>query len=240
MGNIEEKVMTAAEEPAEKITEDVKDNTVNNPAEDSTKNNEEPTIVIEKTNFDKQKEKIREFAQQKSLNPEFDRYETNDGLFGWFDHNITGKEMNEFVETLQKYIAGNNEYNKKLTKEFGQVYETFDALDNEYIQGILANIKATEKVSKENSETIKALQETIKKLKAIKEENDQYHRYIDSIGDDIEKLHKFSNELDNYNFKVSALESHNRTLSIMLYIVYAIAGCSLVTAIISITLLLAN
>ena len=248
----EEKTINTDEKSANESVEDLREDIVIDTADKSAKesvfdatsedenNNEEPVIVIEKTNFDQQKEKIKDCAEQKSLSPEFERYQTNDGLFGWFDHNITGREMNEFVEILQKYISGNNEYIKKIIKEFGQVYETFDVLDKEYIHGILTNIKATEKAGKDNTETIRALQSAVKKLKEIKEENKQYHQYIDSISDDIEKLNEFSQALGEYDNKVSELETHNKALTKMLYIAYAIAGSSFIAAIISIVLLISK
>lgn len=197
-------------------------------------------IQVEKTNFDKKKEQIKSFSDQKGLVPEFEPYKTNDGLFGWFDHSITGKEMNEFVQKLQQYISENNDNTKKIIKEFGQVYETFDALDSEYIHGILLSIKATEKVSRENTETIQALQATVKKLKEIKEENDAYHQYIDSIGEDLDKLHAFTQKLDDCKNKISDLETRNKILHKMLYIAYAIAGSSLLIAVISIILVFAK
>lgn len=43
---------------------------------------------IQKTDFEKQKDKLKEFSEQTSLNPEFETYKTNGGLFGWFDHTI--------------------------------------------------------------------------------------------------------------------------------------------------------
>ncbi len=191
---------------------------------------------IEKTNFDKQKNQLKEFSNQTTLNPEFETYKTNDGLFGWFDHAITGNEMNEFVKKLQKYISENNDAIKKLIKEFGEVYETFDTLDNEYIKGILLSIKATEKVSNDNAETIEALKQTVQKLKEIKEENGKYHEYIDSIGEDLKVLNDFHRKVDEYNIQLAESEQRNKKLSSLLTVSIAIAAGSIVMSIIGIIL----
>lgn len=233
----EDQTSSVTENPFSPETTANTDSLADEPDEKNEAVNSE-SIQVEKTNFDQKKEQIKSFSNQKSLIPEFEPYKTNDGLFGWFDHAITGKEMNEFVQKLQQYISENNGYTKKIIKEFGQVYETFDVLDSEYIHGILLNIKATEKVSKENAETIQALQATVKKLKEIKEENDAYHQYIDSIGDDLDKLHAFAQEFDDCKNKIANLESRNKALNKMLYIAYAIAGSSLLVAIISMILMI--
>lgn len=191
---------------------------------------------IEKTNFDKQKKQLKEFSSQTTLNPEFETYKTNDGLFGWFDHAITGNEMNEFVKKLQKYISENNDAIKKLIKEFGEVYETFDTLDNEYIKGILLSIKATEKVSNDNAETIEALQKTVQKLKEIKEENEKYHKYIDSIGEDLEVLNDFRSKVDEYEIQLADAEKKSKKQSSLLTIAIALAAGSIVMSIIGIIL----
>lgn len=191
---------------------------------------------IQKTDFEKQKDKLKEFSEQTSLNPEFETYKTNGGLFGWFDHTITGNEMNEFVRTLQKYVSENDDAIKKLIKEFGEVYETFDSLDNEYIKGILLSIEATEKVSKDNAETIQILQEAVQKLKEIKEENEKYHKYIDSIGNDIKALNEFNNKATQIEFQLKKLEKHNKRLNRLLLISILVGGLACLVAIIAIVL----
>ncbi|OUO18234.1 hypothetical protein B5F90_10455 [Alistipes sp. An31A] len=114
-----------------------------------------------------------------SLSP----FETKGKFLGsWSNHNITGKEMNDFVKTLQKtFIEINN--NTRTTYNFiGEVYSAFDALDKEYIQGILTAIESSKKASDQArkasdqalraqidiNQTVEALQLTVKSLLEFK------------------------------------------------------------------------
>ena len=107
-----------------------------------------------------------------SLSP----FETKGKFLGsWSNHNITGKEMNDFVKTLQKtFIEINN--NTRTTYNFiGEVYSAFDALDKEYIQGILTAIESSKKASDQAlraqidiNQTVDALQLTVKSLLEFK------------------------------------------------------------------------
>lgn len=144
---------------------------------------------IEKANFEKQKEELKTFAEQPATSTELDKFSTKGkfsdflggGLLGMLDHKVTGDEMNEFVAELQKCFVEINERDKKVIKEFGQVYETFESLDKGYIQGILIGMKSAEEASREAKvaqkdidDTIKALRLTVQKLQEFKKQINAY------------------------------------------------------------------
>ena len=144
---------------------------------------------IEKANFEKQKEELKTFAEQPATSNDLDKFSTKGkfsdflggGLLGMLDHKVTGDEMNEFVAELQKCFVEINERDKKVIKEFGQVYETFESLDKGYIQGILIGMKSAEEASREAKvaqkdidDTIKALRLTVQKLQEFKKQINAY------------------------------------------------------------------
>ena len=161
---------------------------------------------IEKTNFEKQKNELKSFAEQPATSTKLDKFSTNGkwsdflsgGLPGLLSgHKVTGDEINSLVTELQSCFAEINERDRRVIKEFGQVYETFEALDKGYIQGILIGLKSAEKASQEAKDaqkdvddTIKALQKTISKLKEFKDEVNGYTHLkdIDKIWNDILQL----------------------------------------------------
>lgn len=161
---------------------------------------------IEKVNFEKQKEELKEFIEQPVVSTELDTFATSGkmsdflsgGLVGVLSgHKVTGEELNSFVTKLQRCFVEINERNRKVIKGFGQIYETFEALDKGYIQGILIGVKSAEKASQEAKnaqkdvdDTIKALQGTINKLKEFKDEVGRYSHLkdIDKIWNDILQL----------------------------------------------------
>lgn len=192
---------------------------------------------IVKTDFEKQKKELKDFAEQPATSTELDKFSTSGkfsdflsgGLLGLIDHKVTGEEMNKLVTELQTCFAEINERDRKVIKEFGQVYETFEALDKGYIQGILIGVKSAEEASKEAKaaqkdidDTIKALKMTVQKLQEFKNQvNAHAHlKDIDVMWDDLRSLKKntdkVSSELEKQyeklEKKVSDLEKHKADL----------------------------
>lgn len=191
-----------------------------------------PEYSIQKADFEKQKKELKAFAEQPATSTELDKFSTDGqwsdfwsgGLAGVLSgHKVTGEEINSLVTKLQGCFAEINERDRKVIKEFGQVYETFEALDKGYIQGILIGVKSAEKASQEAkdaqediNDTIKALQITINKLKEFKGEIGRYAHLkdIDDIWQDIQRfeteLERISTELKTQGVdldkKISTLE----------------------------------
>ena len=193
---------------------------------------------IEKADFEKHKNELKEFSERPATSAELETFNTKGGPFGWFDHNVTGAEINELVLQLQRCFLEINERDKNVIREFGQVYETFEALDNEYIKGILTGIKSAEKASQEAKDaqkdiddTIDALQKTIEKLKEFKDEINNYThiKEIDSIWNDVKqcdkKIDDILKELERIKTKFKKREHYTNldSLNTKLRIVFIIA-----------------
>lgn len=133
-------------------------------------------IIIQKHNFDIAKNKIREFINNLPANPNFDMVKVDGGLFNWGKHKVTGEEMNQFIGEVQSRIISVNNALRDISKEFQDIYNAFDSLDNEYIQGILVSVRAAKKASDEAlsaqndiKDTIGTLQKVVMANKGIKE-----------------------------------------------------------------------
>jgi len=197
-----------------------------------------PEYNIQKTEFEKQKKELKTFAEQPATSTELNKFSTigqwsdfwSGGIVGVLSgHKVTGEELNSLVTKLQSCFAEINERYKKVIKEFGQVYETFEALDKGYIQGILIGIKSAEKASQEAKDaqkdiddTIKALQITINKLKEFKDEikNYKHLKDIDKIWGEIRQFETelknisktLKNQEANLNDKISKIEKFKLTI----------------------------
>ena len=88
--------------------------------------------IIKKHNFEQAKNKIKGFSENLPAYVYFRRVEEDGGLFNWGDHTVTGKELNEFIETVQSRIITINDSLKKTVSEFGEVYRALDFLDKIY------------------------------------------------------------------------------------------------------------
>lgn len=161
------------------------------------------TYEIKKTNFEAKTRALKQFSEELPDAPVFEKFKTHGFLFS---HKVTGDELNGFVAQVQDCLIDINEHNRKLVKEFGQVYETFEVLDKEYINGILIGVESAKtasqeakKAQKDANKTIALLQTTVQKLKEVteslsefKNEVNQYEHLadIDILWDDVGKLDK--------------------------------------------------
>ena len=121
--------------------------------------------IIKKHNFEQAKNKIKEFSENLPSYVYFRRVEEDGGLFNWGDHTVTGKELNEFIETVQSRIITINDSLKKTVSEFGEVYRALDFLDNEYIKGILMSLDTAKIAIQQSLSTQEDLKKTIESLK---------------------------------------------------------------------------
>ena len=121
-------------------------------------------LTIQTHDFEEAKNKIKAFADNAPTSPEFRKFSTSDGPFGWFDHRVTGTELNNFVKTLQEYLMSFNERDDEFVNEFRHVYEAFESLDRDYIQAILIAVKSAEKASQEAKDAQRAMDIAIERV----------------------------------------------------------------------------
>lgn len=104
-------------------------------------------ITIKKHSFELAKNRLKNFSEQTEAEYEIKRVKTEGGFLWLGDHKVTGDELNERLETIQKHFIAVNETNNKVIKEFREVYNALDVLDRDYITSIVNNVKAIEKTS---------------------------------------------------------------------------------------------
>ena len=112
---------------------------------------DENTTLLEinkkRHNFDAKKNSLKKFGETQTQIVEIDDVETEGGLFGLFEHKVTGEELNQRMYTIQTYMVKFNGEMNRVIREFKEVYEAIDILDHDYICDIVANLKSIEKTS---------------------------------------------------------------------------------------------
>ena len=112
---------------------------------------DENTTLLEinkkRHNFDAKKNSLKKFGETQTQIIEIDDVETEGGLFGLFEHKVTGEELNQRMYTIQTYMVKFNGEMNRVIREFKEVYEAIDILDHDYICDIVANLKSIEKTS---------------------------------------------------------------------------------------------
>ena len=156
-------------------------------------------IEIKKHDFEIAKKRIGDFKLSNNGNS-FARIDEKE-FFGFFDHNVTGQEMNKHIDKVQNAFIGVNKYINDIVKEFKEIYNAFDALDKEYINGIIKSLEKAQKAINENNDTVKNLEETVNHLLEIEENIDVFKQDITTQTSRIANIKLQIERLENANIK---------------------------------------
>lgn len=185
-------------------------------------------LVIKEHNFKTAKSKIQEYASKAPKNVPLPRVREDGGFLNWGDHKVTGTEFNQCVGQIQDSLISLNHLSKTFISEFTEIYNAFEALDKDYISGIMVAVEAAvkssddaKKVSDQNRKTIDALQKIVEKLRGFEnevrtdlstlkvkadlngEKKIQHFEDIDSIWEDV---HNHQGILSDVNSQINSIQ----------------------------------
>lgn len=159
-------------------------------------------LTISKTNFEKELAKVRKINIPSV--PNIEQVAEDGELLRFTDHNVTGKELNNCIVGIRKSFIHTNNAIISIRHEFEDVYNTFDALDKQYIEGIVASLNsansALDKVSKAQEDiqdTVNKLKMTVEKLKEIKGQTWNRISSIENLCANVDKGLSSNNERVN-------------------------------------------
>ena len=172
--------------------------------------------VVDKANFNAYLRKIRDFSNTLPANPKFEKFETEGTFWGFTNHQVTGSEMNDFVEKLQERLVVVNDVFRSIVKEFSEVYQVFEALDKEYVAGILRSLEeahkaiiVAQKACDDNALTLEKLGNTVEKLLQVSDELSDFKKESSKRLNLIEQKVLV---LDKCSKDIAQLQSHQNTL----------------------------
>ena len=156
-------------------------------------------IEIKKHNFEIAKKRIGNFKLSNN-GKSFERVKEK-SFWGCFNHDVTGLEMNQHIDKVQSAFIGINKYIYDIVKEFKEIYNALDALDKEYINGIIKSLEKAQKAINENNDTVKNLEETVNYLLEIEENIDVFKQDITTQTSRIANIKLQIERLENANIK---------------------------------------
>ena len=149
--------------------------------------------IIEKHNFELIKKRLKEFSEKTQSELEIKRVEEDSWFF--FDHNVTGKELNERLEIIQRLFIDVNTTNNSVIKEFREVYNALDVLDRDYITAIMNNLSAIGKTS----DDVRIQQRTLKKHnEKLNFQQKEIEKNVLNIEKIVEVLKTYKEKLESY------------------------------------------
>lgn len=170
---------------------------------------------LQRHNFEKYKNEIQKFSKEVPQMVDLGSFRTRSMAI--FSHKITGDEMNNFVNKLQTKLMDTNKKIREIISEFAVIYNAFDTLDKDYIEGIIIAVKAAEESSKQAlkaqddiTKTIKALKLTVEKLEEFKNDIDKYTNIND--------IKHFDEHLQEYRHRVELLYNDQNNILKSLHI----------------------
>lgn len=154
-----------------------------------TKNNEQLGIVATNSNvFNKKKNELKSFSENLPKEADLPSVPNSGGLFGLFNYDVTGSDLNRLTERIQDKMIEQNKVLVRTIQEFNTIYDTFSALDREYIQGILISLKAAEEANAKALKGIEGVQENQNEIKQIINQQKQVIQVLKNFKEKIEKI----------------------------------------------------
>ncbi len=162
---------------------------LNTKEREKTQNNEQTGIVTTRSNvFNEKKNKLKAFSENLPEEADLPSVPISGGLFGLFNYDVTGSDFNRLTESIQDKMCEQNEIIRRTIKEFNTIYDTFSALDKEYIQGILVSLKAAEEANSKALKGIEGVQENQNEIKQIINQQKQVIQVLKNFKEKIEKI----------------------------------------------------
>lgn len=149
-------------------------------------NSKKEIVATNEKVFDKKKNSLKRFSKKIPKKSQLPTVRTSGGLFGLFSYNVKGDDLNKLTSSIQDKMIEQNKVLVRVIKEFETIYETFNALDQEYIQGILISVKAAEEANKK----------ALKGLQGVQENHQEINQIIEQQVKVINVLQKFKSDMD--------------------------------------------
>lgn len=115
-------------------------------------------VLSKSEKFNEKKEALKAFSEEipeQSVLPTVPQEDPMLGFIG-MEYDVKGKDLNALTDEVQNKMIEQNKHIKKIIQEFNTIYETFQILDDEYIQSISKSLVAAKEA---NNKAIQGLQE---------------------------------------------------------------------------------
>ena len=137
-----------------------------------TLDNEQMEILpVDPKDFNKKMEKLKKFSENLPKETSLPKFRTSVGLLERIvsmssSYSVTGSDLNSLTKVIEKKLIDQNEVIVRTIQEFNTIYETFSALDEGYINGILDALEGAEKGIEDGERNQNEIKQIIKTIEA--------------------------------------------------------------------------
>ena len=195
-------------------------------------------VLANSERFNEKKQELKAFSEEIPEQSDLPTVPTDDPMLGFIgmEYDVKGKDLNALTDAVQNRMIEQNIHIKKIIQEFNTIYETFQILDDEYIQSIsrsliaakeannkaiqglheieeyqTGNKKLLDDVFKQNKYLIDVLKKHNKKLEELEQLQDkqsEIHIEIDSLKAKLKSLVKIENSFNDLHLQVQETQNN--------------------------------
>jgi hypothetical protein len=153
----------------------------------------------------KKKQELKAFSEEIPEQSDLPTVPQGDPMLGFIgmEYDVKGKDLNALTDAVQNRMIEQNKHIKKIIQEFNTIYETFQILDDEYIQSISKSLIAAKEA---NSKAIQGLHEIEEYQTGNKKLLDDVFKQNKDLIDILKKHHKKLEDLEQLEDKQSEIQ----------------------------------
>jgi DNA repair exonuclease SbcCD ATPase subunit len=179
--------------------------------EESSTNEQTMNVSTRGEGFNKKKNELKAFSKKLPKEAELPSVPVTGGLFGWFNYDVTGSDLNRLTESIQDKMIEQNKVLVRTIQEFNTIYDTFSALDKEYIQAILVSLKAAEEANERAIKGIEGVEVNQIEIKQMINQQKQVLQVLQSFKEKIERIEHLT-DVDTIFVIYSTMQEHVKAI----------------------------
>ena len=162
-------------------------------------------VLANSERFNEKKQELKAFSEEIPEQSDLPTVPTDDPMLGFIgmEYDVKGKDLNALTDAVQNRMIEQNIHIKKIIQEFNTIYETFQILDDEYIQSISKSLIAAKEA---NNKAIQGLHEIEEYQTGNKKLLDDVFKQNKDLIDILKKHHKKLEELEQLEDKQSEIQ----------------------------------
>ena len=162
-------------------------------------------VLANSERFNEKKQELKAFSEEIPEQSDLPTVPTDDPMLGFIgmEYDVKGKDLNALTDAVQNRMIEQNIHIKKIIQEFNTIYETFQILDDEYIQSISRSLIAAKEA---NNKAIQGLHEIEEYQTGNKKLLDDVFKQNKDLIDILKKHHKKLEELEQFEDKQSEIQ----------------------------------
>ena len=163
--------------------------------------------------FNEKKEALKAFSEEIPEQSDLPTVPQDNLMFGLIntEYGVTGKDLNALTDAVQNKMIEQNKHIKKIIQEFNTIYETFQILDDEYIQSISNSLIAAKEANNKAIQGLHEIEEyqtgNKKLLDDVFKQNKDLIDVLKKHHDKLEDLGKLENSFNDLHQQVEETQN---------------------------------